>query len=243
MEKKINPDTDQPYLERINVNLLGEEDEDALVLKSYLKDAYNYAAEFCRILGQRNRGAGFLKTLLLKRIGSSIEAGLNTGRRMLNEWNLYVEDLETEEDYRDEKDVATGSDIKNLTEEETNLLRRYVSALESSNILDPKYEKTLSLLKDENWIERGTIIFSQYLDIARWIATSLSNDFSGEKVALYAGGLESGIFQDGKFKREDKEVIKQMVREREIRALVGIDAASEGLNLQTLGTLINIDLP
>ena len=34
-----------------------------------------------------------------------------------------------------------------------------------------------------------------------------------------------------------------MVQSGEITLLVGTDAASEGLNLQRLGTLINIDLP
>jgi superfamily II DNA/RNA helicase len=34
-----------------------------------------------------------------------------------------------------------------------------------------------------------------------------------------------------------------MVKKREITVLVGTDAASEGLNLQTLSTLINVDLP
>ncbi|XOS91174.1 helicase-related protein [Brevibacillus laterosporus] len=34
-----------------------------------------------------------------------------------------------------------------------------------------------------------------------------------------------------------------MVKKRELRILVGTDSASEGLNLQTLGTLINLDLP
>ena len=34
-----------------------------------------------------------------------------------------------------------------------------------------------------------------------------------------------------------------MVAEHEIRIMVATDAACEGLNLQTLGTLINIDLP
>jgi hypothetical protein len=33
------------------------------------------------------------------------------------------------------------------------------------------------------------------------------------------------------------------VRDGEIRLLLGTDAASEGLNLQRLGTLINVDLP
>ena len=243
LEKKINKETGEPYLEEIKVELYGENENDALLLTSYLKDAYNYAEEFCKILGQRNKGAGFLKTLLLKRIGSSIEAGRSTGNKMLNEWNLYVDEAEDDEEYKDEKDINKPTEIKNLTEEETALLRKFVLALESSNATDPKYEKTVGLLKNEKWLERGTIVFSQYLTTARWIADKLSKEFPHEIIGLYAGGSASGIYEDGKFKNKDKETIKKMVAGRKIRILVGTDAASEGLNLQTLGSLINIDLP
>ena len=41
----------------------------------------------------------------------------------------------------------------------------------------------------------------------------------------------------------EREDIKAAVKRREIRLLVATDAACEGLNLQTLGTLINVDLP
>ena len=34
-----------------------------------------------------------------------------------------------------------------------------------------------------------------------------------------------------------------MVKNKEIKVLVGTDAASEGFNLQTLGSLLNLDLP
>ena len=98
-------------------------------------------------------------------------------------------------------------------------------------------------MRDEHWIERGTIIFSQYLDTAKWIAENLSKEFTGETIGLYAGGSQSGIFLDGAFKKKNKEVLKAMVKNRELRILVGTDSASEGLNLQTLGSLINIDLP
>jgi superfamily II DNA or RNA helicase len=246
LEETINPDTNEPYLQKIKVELFGENEEDSLVLSTYLKEAYNYAEEFCKLLGRRNKGAGFLKTLLLRRIGSSIEAGKNTGTKMLNEWNTYIDEAIVDEDFEDykyDKDTDESSEIKNLTEEETTLLRKYVRALESTDAVDPKYEKTVELLKREKWIERGTIIFSQYYDTARWIADNLTKEFNEETIGLYAGGNRSGIFIDGKFINKDKDTIKEMVRTREIRILVGTDAASEGLNLQTLGSLINIDLP
>jgi superfamily II DNA/RNA helicase len=41
----------------------------------------------------------------------------------------------------------------------------------------------------------------------------------------------------------EREEIKNAVKKREIRLVVATDAACEGLNLQTLGTLINVDLP
>ncbi len=47
----------------------------------------------------------------------------------------------------------------------------------------------------------------------------------------------------GVFTGAARELIKERVRTGEIRVLIGTDAASEGLNLQRLGTLINLDLP
>ena len=41
----------------------------------------------------------------------------------------------------------------------------------------------------------------------------------------------------------ERETLKKMVAEHEIRIMVATDATCERLNLQTLGTLINIDLP
>lgn len=55
--------------------------------------------------------------------------------------------------------------------------------------------------------------------------------------------VESGIWQDGVFRTIDREQIKADVRTGKIRLLLGTDAASEGLNLQRLGSLINLDLP
>ncbi len=48
---------------------------------------------------------------------------------------------------------------------------------------------------------------------------------------------------NGVFTSAPRDLIKERVRKGEIRVLIGTDAASEGLNLQRLGTLINLDLP
>ena len=84
---------------------------------------------------------------------------------------------------------------------------------------------------------------SQYYDSAYWVAENLSRDLPDEKIGLYAGGDKSGILIRGIYERRSKEEIKRMVRQHELKILVGTDAASEGLNLQTLGSLINLDLP
>jgi superfamily II DNA/RNA helicase len=51
------------------------------------------------------------------------------------------------------------------------------------------------------------------------------------------------LFFDGEWRSVERERIKEAVRDRKLRLVVATDAACEGLNLQTLGTLINVDLP
>ena len=47
------------------------------------KTAYEAAEDFSRLYARRCPGAGFLKTILLRRIGSSARAGLETARHLL----------------------------------------------------------------------------------------------------------------------------------------------------------------
>lgn len=47
----------------------------------------------------------------------------------------------------------------------------------------------------------------------------------------------------GVFTRTPRDALEERIRTGQIRVLIGTDAASEGLNLQRLGTLVNLDLP
>lgn len=62
-------------------------------------------------------------------------------------------------------------------------------------------------------------------------------------MAIYAGAGKSALFIDGERKSVQREEIKKAVKERRIRLVVATDPACEGLILQTLGTLIDVDLP
>lgn len=242
LEETKDPETGEPFLKPIQVELLGETDDDAIRLPLYLQEAYGIAEEFCKRLGARMKGSGFLRTLLLRRVGSTIVAGQSTAEQMLGSWrNLDEVDVGRESD--DESDAPPTGMSKTLTEDERGLLQRFVKALQANKERDPKYAVVLECLKRRDWLSRGCIIFSQYYDSVRWLAEQLVEDFPGEPIAIYAGSGRSGVYRNGEFKTVDREEIKAAVRKGQLRLLLGTDAASEGLNLQRLGTLINLDLP
>jgi SNF2 family DNA or RNA helicase len=148
------------------------------------------------------------------------------------------------EDIEEEEDEEPDDKPKSLTPTERDKLTQFLDKLEANQETDPKYEVVRRLLLEDHWIEEGCIIFSQYFDSIRWLADQLSRDLpKGEPIGLYAGGQRSGIVVNGVFTRNERENLKQMVRRGEMRLLLGTEAASEGLNLQRLGTLINLDLP
>lgn len=64
--------------------------------------------------------------------------------------------------------------------------------------------------------------------------------FPEEAIGLYAGAGRSRLYQKGDNVSIERETLKVMVAERKIRIIMATDAACEGLNLQTLGTLINV---
>jgi len=201
--------------------------------------AYQAAEEFTKLLRQRTKAAGFMKTLLLQRICSSFASGRSTAERMLGH-NLPDED--------DEEAQRIGELLETLTAPETGHLKTIINELSRPEARDPKLSAvefflTKHLSEGKTWQEHGCIVFSQYYDTAYWVASELARVLPAEPVAVYAGTGKSGIFRAEEFASVDREDIKKAVKKRELRLVAATDAACEGLNLQTLGTLINVDLP
>ena len=243
LENTIDPQTNEPYLQRIEVRLFGENQEEAIGLPPFLRDAYAAAEEFCTILAHRpGLNSGFMKTILLRRVGSTIEAGRLTALHMLGK----VEDG-SEEEWEDDV-IESPSSIYPLTEEEQEALSRFLKILDENRDEDPKLravERILSIGTSGTvaWLSVGCIVFSQFYDSVLWLGQHLSNRMPNENIAIYANISRSGIFEKGVFRRLNRDEIKKMINRGEIRLVIGTDAASEGLNLQRLGSLINLDLP
>lgn len=246
LETTIDPQTHEPYLKPIRVRLFGERDDEALLLPPFLQDAYAAAEAFCDVLGQRpGLNSGFLKTILLRRIGSTIVAGRRTALRMLGE---DTEEIEGEDDEGVEQTPVTPSALYPLSEPERAELTRCLKLLEVNPDDDPKGQEVERILLrgaegTGPWLDRGCIVFSQYYDSVYWLAGLLSGRLPKEPVGIYAGAARSGLMRDGLFTRLSRDAIKAQVQSGELRLVIGTDAASEGLNLQRLGTLINLDLP
>lgn len=161
---------------------------------------------------------------------SSIVAGINTATKLLGG------EIITEENDEGEVSVQVqGTDEQLALERLLDRLKRVKE--------DPKLKAILHYLENEGWRELGCIIFSQYYDTARWVAESLAARYPDEAVGLYAGAGRSRLYRQGDSVAIERETLKRMVADRKLRLMIATDAACEGLNLQTLGTLINVDLP
>jgi superfamily II DNA or RNA helicase len=194
--------------------------------------AYEATEKFTKAFAKRQKAAGFLKGMLHQRICSSVASGLSTARKLME--GRALDDEEFKLELGDEKLV--------IVDEERVHLQTIIDSLEGDPT-DPKLNAVLFYLLDRHWLEMGCIVFSQYYDTVKWVGERLTKRLPGERVAVYAGAGKSGLFIDGEWKSIERDQIKKAVKERQIRLVVATDAACEGLNLQTLGTLIDVDLP
>lgn len=194
------------------------------------RQAYLEARNFGRALAKRGKGSGFMKNLMEQRICSSIVAGIHTAEALLSGLTVHEDD--------DDDDIA----LALQTDEERTVLQRMIFRLQKISS-DPKMKAITHYLDIEGWRALGCIIFSQYYDTAKWVAESLAKRYPDVPVGLYAGAGRSKLYEHGDSVFIARETLKRMVADRQLTIMVATDAACEGLNLQTLGTLINVDLP
>ncbi len=181
LETTVDPATGETYLKAVKVRLFGEEKEDSVLLEGSLLEAYQEAENFSRLLGKRLRSAGFIKSLLLRRMGSSIEAGRKTVEKMLG-------DPEVSADGFNEDDLVLSGEEESrpttlsekLIASEKEVLSKVKYHLEAYVGDDPKLAQLKGLLMNgvpqdrTPWMDYGCMIFSQYVDTARYMAEAIA---------------------------------------------------------------------
>jgi superfamily II DNA or RNA helicase/DNA-binding Lrp family transcriptional regulator len=231
---KVHPDPDAPVSAYPDVGFSGL----GLRTNHPFDLAYEAALAFTEALNKRSRAGGLMRTLILQRICSSFASGRATAERLLRRELLEDEDEAGE----------MAEPLSALTAEEADHLLTIVRELSRPEARDPKLHAVLHFLTDQRtegktWLEHGCIVFSQYYDTAFAMARQLAGLLPREPVAVYAGAGKSGLFRGQAFASVEREEIKAAVKDHTVRLVLATDAACEGLNLQTLGTLINVDLP
>ncbi|WP_201732538.1 phospholipase D-like domain-containing anti-phage protein [Acidithrix sp. C25] len=212
-----------------------------LITNYSFERGYEAAEEFGGALQSRGSGASLFRAIFLQRICSSFASGLATVGRILDK--QLNDDDEEGEGLRSEQGL-----LDTLTTREIGYLEQIRAELSRPEAVDPKLAAVKKFLESQysegrTWGEWGCIIFSQYFDTVDWIAKKLAEVYPDQTIAVYAGASKSGLYRDRQFVAVSREEIKGLVKSREVSLVVATDAACEGLNLQTLGTLINVDLP
>ena len=89
----------------------------------------------------------------------------------------------------------------------------------------------------------SAIVFTQYTDTMNYLKEHLAQAFPEVPIGCYSGRGGQIRDQGGYWNECKKEYIKRKLKDGSIRLLVCTDAAAEGLNFQTCGVVINLDLP
>ena len=203
----------------------------------------DYVRHFYKLAQKDNRKAlGFLMTLYRKRLTSSFYAIRESLQRRLEGINnITQDDLGDLDDANDA--VITGLEAylqEPVDPKEIEYLEDLLRQFENTGE-DSKLSHFLTILRQELSQRESAIVFTQYTDTMDYLRQNLQQLY-GSQVACYSGrGGE--LYRDGEWQTVLKEQIKKQFREGTIKLLLCTESASEGLNLQTCGVLINYDLP
>lgn len=128
-----------------------------------------------------------------------------------------------------------------VARQELRDVERILEQLRQLGGVDTKLERFLGALSAVMVDGRPALVFSEYGDTVEYLRENLYPRYGGA-LACYTG--DGGrVWNGSKWARVSKDEITNRLRHGRIRVLLCTDAASEGLNLQTAGAVINYDLP
>ncbi len=203
-------------------------------VSDYVRHFYNLAQK------ENQKALGFIMTLYRKRLTSSFYAIRESLQRRLDGINITPDDLGDLDDADDPIIEGLEHYVTPADPQEIAYLQDLLLQFENTGE-DSKLSHCISILRQELSQRESAIIFTQYTDTMDYLRQTLQQLY-GSQIACYSGrGGE--LYQNSDWKIVPKEQIKHQFRAGEIKVLLCTESASEGLNLQTCGVLINYDMP
>ena len=207
----------------------------------------DYVRHFYRLAQFDQRSClGFLMTLYRKRLTSSFYAIKSSLQRRLDFLLTQQGSVLSNDDLADLDDaddaVITGMEsfFEPVDPQEVQYLEDVLQQFDNTGE-DTKLSSFIKILRQELTERESVIVFTQYTDTMDYLRSSLRSLY-GSQVACYSGrGGE--LYTEGEWRLILKEEIKKRFRQDEIKILLCTESASEGLNLQNCGVLINYDMP
>lgn len=203
-------------------------------VSDYVRHFYNLAQK------ENQKALGFIMTLYRKRLTSSFYAIRESLQRRLDGINITPDDLGDLDDADDPIIEGLERYVTPADPQEIAYLQDLLLQFENTGE-DSKLSHCIQILRQELSQRESAIIFTQYTDTMDYLRQTLQQLY-GSQIACYSGrGGE--LYQNSNWKIVPKEQIKHQFRAGEIKVLLCTESASEGLNLQTCGVLINYDMP
>ena len=210
----------------------------------YILSAYNRAEA-------RDRNAvGFVMTTYRRRLASSFRALRNTLQDRLAAFadSDHERRTDLDEDAFEDEIGAENRDAEELAEKERAALQAEERAaiaeiLERTRQLPPDsklaaLETELDRLRDAGY--KQVMVFTQYTDTMDFLREALGG---GARLMCYSGRGGEAPTSDGGWRGIGRDDVKRRFREGDADILLCTDAASEGLNFQFCGALVNYDMP
>ena len=222
-------------------------------MRSEEKTLYDQIEEYIRNNYQKyeaeRKGLGFIMTVYRRRLTSSFYAIQRSLERRL-EFLKGMDTSLTDDDDTDQDDLESdvtetfafaAPETRKLFQGEIQYVEDFLAGLRTIGT-DSKFQRLVQHLNEFLKRRDSVIVFTQYTDTMDYLRGKLRQVY-GAQVACYSG--RGGERWNGKgWSATSKENIKTAFREhKEIKILLCTESASEGLNLQTCGVLINYDMP
>jgi superfamily II DNA or RNA helicase len=208
-----------------------------------------YISHFYKKYEAERKGLGFIMTVYRRRLTSSFFAIAKSLERRLRFLRgdpeaspfggLTDEDIEEDDLDADVADDMAQVD-QSLYREEIAYVEDFLSMIHPNSV-DSKVEQLLQDLAELFQRRETVIVFTLYTDTMDYLRDKLRAVYGGA-VACYSG--RGGEVWDGSgWKLVTRDSIKKDFKEEKVKILLGTDALSEGLNLQTCGMMVNYDMP